>query len=85
MYKILWDSKALDDLRSLDKQIAVSIVKKLQEYLVRDPVHLGKPLTATYKGLYRYRYGDYRIIYEILSAKKTVVVTKVGHRSKIYE
>ena len=83
MYKIIWDTKSLRDLEALDNKIAIQIVKKVDSYLIQNPKNLGKVLSANYKGLYRYR--DYRIVYEILDQEKTIRITKVGHRSKIYE
>jgi mRNA interferase RelE/StbE len=48
------------------------------------PQKLGKPLIGKYKGLYRYRYGNYRILYEIDLANSLVIINKIGHRSNIY-
>ena len=59
-------------------------MKRIENYLVKSPKELGKLLTGEYKGLYRYRYGDYRIIYEISMSEHTITITKIGHRSNIY-
>ena len=34
---------------------------------------------------YRLRHGDYRIIYEIDDAGKTVTIIKIGHRREVYD
>ena len=44
-----------------------------------------KPLTANLTGLYRYRVGDYRVIYRIDEQEKLVLVLKIAHRSEAYE
>jgi len=34
---------------------------------------------------YRIRVGDYRIIYEINPQKNEIILTRVGHRSEVYQ
>lgn len=84
-YSVRWDEEALDDLSSLGKAEAVHIVKKVESHLSKDPSNLGKPLTANLSGLYRYRVGDYRIIYQIIKNELVVIVVSVGHRKDVYD
>jgi mRNA interferase RelE/StbE len=44
-----------------------------------------KPLTGPLKGLFRFRAGDYRIVYQIDVAKKIVYVVRIAHRKEAYE
>jgi len=44
----------------------------------------GTPLYGKYKGLSRYRVGDFRIAYEYDSRKETVLIIKVRHRGEAY-
>ncbi|MDF2966093.1 MAG: Cytotoxic translational repressor of toxin-antitoxin system RelE [Rickettsiaceae bacterium] len=81
-YSVKWDEQSLEDLEKLDYSTAERIVKKIELYLVQDPLQLGKPLSNEYKGLYRYRFGNYRIIYEIDGNE--IVIIKIGHRKNIY-
>ncbi len=64
-YNIIWDSAAFDDLHSLPRHVAKRIYDKVNNHLVKEPIQLGKPLQGKLKGYYRYRIGDYRIIYEV--------------------
>lgn len=84
MYKVIWRGNARDNLKGLSKTLALKIEKKIESYLIQDPKNLGKHLTAHYSGLYRYRYGDYRIIYKILEEENTIVILRIGHRKNIY-
>ena len=55
--------------------------------LVRDYPHpraKGKALSHQYKGLWRYRVGDYRVMCELFDAKRMVEVLGIGHRREIY-
>ena len=36
------------------------------------------------KNSWRIRAGDYRVVYEIDDAARTVTVIKIGHRSNVY-
>ncbi|MCI0333388.1 MAG: type II toxin-antitoxin system RelE/ParE family toxin [Planctomycetes bacterium] len=52
-----------------------------------DPRGAGnvKRLAGKLKGHFRYRVGDYRIIYRIDERQPMVFVLKIAHRSKAYE
>ena len=83
-YQIKWHENVFDDLKSIDKSDAKRIIKKVEEYLVRDPIGLGKPLTGDFKGFYRYRFGDYRIIYSLYNEVRIMHVMKIGNRKNVY-
>ena len=83
-YNVIWHESARQSLLKLDKSIAAKIYRKVNDYLVQDPVGLGKKLTADLSGLYRYRYGDYRVIYRIDEGDITIAVITVDHRRKVY-
>lgn len=84
-YDIEWHEKAIEDLMGIDKGMAVRIMERAKSYLPQDPISLGKPLKGMFKGLYRYRFGDYRIIYAVDRVKKAVRILRVGHRKEVYE
>ena len=44
-----------------------------------------KPLKGNYSGYYRYRVGDYRVVYSIEDELVVVNVILIAHRSKVYE
>lgn len=84
-YLVIWDPEALAELRDLPKQISDRITKKVETYLALNPRQLGEALLGGFSGLYRYRVGDYRVIYEIHDAKITIHVVRVGHRRNVYD
>lgn len=85
IYRILWRDHALDDLNDLPAVIGLRISKKIETHLARDPMKLGSPLTGQLSGLFRYRIGDYRVIYEIHRDQLIIYVLRVGHRKDIYD
>lgn len=84
MYRVIWDKAVLQDLKLLDRTHAIKLVKKVEEYLVKAPEELGKPLVGRFKGLYRYRLGDYRVVYEINKKEVVIIIVQVGHRREVY-
>jgi mRNA interferase RelE/StbE len=83
-YNVTWHEKAVEDLRGVDKKTARGIVERVKRYLSQNPLSLGKPLKGIFKGLYRYRFGDYRIIYGIDHKEKTILILRVGKRKEVY-
>ncbi|MDK2897766.1 MAG: mRNA interferase RelE/StbE [Candidatus Atribacteria bacterium] len=84
-WKVLWDKRALEDLLLITKKDAQLIVKKVENYLSKDPLKLGKPLKGQLKNLYRYRVGNYRVVYAIEKEEITILVVRIGKRDEIYK
>ncbi len=84
-YEIKWNEGALEDLKDLGKTQSRKIIGKVEGYLAQDPVKLGKPLKGLFKGLYRYRCGDFRIIYAIDHDEREILIQTVGNRKDIYK
>ncbi len=84
-YKIVYLDGVEKDLKSLDKAVARKILIRIESYLIQSPHELGKPLTGDFRGYYRYRWGDYRVIYKIAEKEILVYVLRIGHRRDIYQ
>jgi mRNA interferase RelE/StbE len=82
-YKIKWDSRALKDLKKIDKRNVKPILKKVNE-LVEAPL-LGKPLKGEFQNYRRLRVGQYRVIYSVLKKIITVQILRVGSRGSVYK
>ena len=44
-----------------------------------------KALRGNYRGCYRYRVGDYRVVYVVDETNALVNLITIAHRSKVYE
>jgi len=84
MYKLFIDDKVVKDLRKIDKTWQTKIIVKIKTKLVKNP-YLGKKLVGDLSPNYRYRVGDYRVLYEIIESKVLIVVIKVKHRKNVYK
>jgi mRNA interferase RelE/StbE len=62
------------------------IVAFLRERIDRnDPRGLGKPLVGkAFRGLWRYRVGDYRLICDLQDDRLVLLVVSIGHRRDVY-
>jgi mRNA interferase RelE/StbE len=83
-YSVKWQEKAIEDLKNLDKQTAKGIFERVKTYLSQDPISLGRPLKRIFKGLFRYPFGDYGIIYALDRKEKNILILRIGHRKNIY-
>jgi mRNA interferase RelE/StbE len=86
-YKAVFQSSAIAALQEMDKAIRLRIYKWIQKNLdgTETPTAKGKPLTDTYKGFWRYRVGNYRIIAEIKEIEVIILIIAIGHRKDIYK
>jgi len=63
------------------RMIKAWIDKKLSN--CTDPRIQGKKLTASRKGQWRYRIGDYRLIFAIEDDRLVILAVNIGHRREI--
>lgn len=84
-FDIIWHEKITDDLKGISRDTARKIIGRIKDYLATSPISLGKPLKGRFAGLYRYRYGDWRVIYSIDAASQTITILRISHRKDIYD
>ena len=70
------------DWQKLSTQTQDRLQSKLIFY-ARDPLRYASKLTNSKIGQYRFRVGDYRIVFDL--AEHAIVVLAVGHRKDIYK
>ncbi len=84
-YKVVWEKSTQKDFKVISFAGVEKIIKKTEKALSENP-YQGKPLSGSYfKGLYRYRVGDYRVIYSIFENIVTVSVLNVGYGKNVYD
>jgi len=67
----------------LDNQIKERVEEKLDFWVASGkPMEFAEPLSDYELGAYRFRVGNYRIIFDVDG--ETIVVLAVGHRRDIY-
>jgi mRNA interferase RelE/StbE len=80
-YPLVYTKRAVRDLRKLDKPILKRIRNALEDFS-QDPLQCAYPLADPKLGSYRFRIGDYRVIFDLIDDQ--IVILRVGHRREIY-
>ena len=70
------------DFRRLPKEMKRRVDEALR-LLAHNP-YMGLPLRGKLRGLRSLRVGDWRVIYSVNEAEKTVVLRAVKHRRAVY-
>ena len=83
MYSIEWDTKAIRDLRTLERKERKKILERVAK-LGSNPRPPGCKKMHDKQSTYRIRAGDYRVIYQIRDSRLIVLVARVGNRRDVY-
>ena len=82
-YKLLYKKSAVKDIQSLSSQIRRRLASKLEFFIDQaNPLDFAEPLTKPADAQYRYRVGDYRILFD--AEGHNIVVLRVQHRREVY-
>ena len=82
VYKITFTHRALKDLDRISKDEKNKIGGKLKEY-AQEPMKYARKFIKPKIVTYRFRVGDYRIIFDI--EDNEIVVLRIGNRRDIYK
>jgi mRNA interferase RelE/StbE len=83
-YKIEYLEEVFYQLAKIPKNIRNTITKAISERLSVNPYRF-KSLVCNWKGFFRMRVGDYRVIYKVNKNDVTVLIVRVDSRGKVYE
>ncbi|MCL4551791.1 MAG: type II toxin-antitoxin system RelE/ParE family toxin [Bacteroidetes bacterium] len=81
MYKILFTQRAVKDFSKLNPETKTFLKEKIKDYS-QNPFQHSKKMKDSRIGKYRFRMGDYRVVFDIDEDK--IVVLRLGHRKEIY-
>jgi mRNA interferase RelE/StbE len=82
-YRLLYKKTTVKDIQSLSSQIRRRLALKLEFFIDQeDPLNFAEPLTKPADAQYRYRVGDYRVLFDIEDGN--IIVLRVQHRSEVY-
>lgn len=79
--RVVYKASVEKDLKKIDRNEAEKILNRIEGDLAKDP-DKGVALSGTFQGLYRYRIGDYRVIYA--KTVDGILVLRIGHRRGAY-
>lgn len=87
MYQLFYTKNARRDLQHLDRAVAVRVLKKLDYFIKqKDPLSYAKRLKNSDLGEYRFRVGDYRVLFDVneLGEIHVLMVLSIKHRREVY-
>ena len=80
-YNLVYTQRALRDIDKLESSIRRRIGRVLLRYQ-GNPMKHAESIRDPRLGSYRFRIGDYRVIFDLEGNE--IVVLRVGHRREIY-
>lgn len=85
MYEIRFREATIAELNRLDKEIGRRVIKKIK--WVAENVDLVEPTgrKGNLAEFLKLRVGDYRIIYQLRTPERILIVDFIGHRSEVYK
>lgn len=83
-YTVILHREAKKDIKKLHPQIRTRIIAALDQ-IAENPKLNGTISLSGYTDLYRYRVGDYRIVYRINDAELEVLVLDAKPRGEVYK
>ena len=83
-YEVQLKRSALKALSRLDKRTQRRLWARIRSLAENPRPPQAKALQEPWKGHYRLRVGDYRILYTIEDDRLLVLVAKVGEREGVY-
>ena len=83
MYRYEFTTSALKDIKKLDGKIQKRILAKLDFFISSaQPLIFARRMIDRDFGQYRFRVGDYRILFDVYQTTFTILA--IDHRSNIY-
>ena len=85
MYELILTPNAEGDLERLDGKIRRQIRNKLERLRENCDEYSHKALKGPYKGKFKLPCGDYRALYIYNKQTATIEVSRIRHRSVVYQ
>jgi mRNA interferase RelE/StbE len=85
MYSLVLSAEAEKVYVSSEPSLAKKLARCFEQLEQNPRFHPNiKPLKSNFAGYYRYRIGNYRVIYQINDQTNQVIVNTIVHRSQAY-
>jgi mRNA interferase RelE/StbE len=82
-YTITVTKSAAKDISKLSAPVQKRLKAKLVFFASQpDPLAFAKPLTSPSDGQYRWRIGDYRVVFDL--DQTVIVILRIQHRREVY-
>ncbi len=83
-YELLITKRAKRDIDTLETVVRVRLGRKLRQLAEADDIKpMVRALIDSKIGEYRFRIGDYRVLFDLVD-QVTIVILRVQHRKDVY-
>ncbi len=83
-FELKIESRARNDIQSLDSVVQKRVAKKLKFYLDQDdPIQYAKKLVDSKDGNYLWRIGNFRAVFDIDG--NVIKLLRIQHRKDVYK
>jgi len=85
--EVVYTNRAIKDLNKLENSISEKIFNKIEYFSQqKSPLNYARKLKPPFDDMYRFKIGDYRVIFEIDKNGKVTVLTilAIKHRKNVY-
>lgn len=79
---LVYTKSSVRDLKKLDSVVKKKLKKKIEIYS-KSPKKYARSLIHSRIGTYRWRVGNYRIVFDIIG--KDIVILRIRHRREVYK
>lgn len=84
-WKIIYTKQALSDLHRFSVATQRRIADKVRFFTLNNPLKFAKKLVNNELGGFRFRIGDYRVVFDIVKNNKEIFILKIAKRDEIYK
>jgi mRNA interferase RelE/StbE len=84
-YSVEFTVQAAEDLSRLDKPVAQQIAHRIDRLSQEIETIIPIPLKGQFKGKYKLRIGDWRVIYSLDHPAQLITIYAVRHRREVYK
>ena len=86
MYRVQLSLEAEQTYHKANPALAKKLARCLERLEESPRFHPNvKALKGDYAGYYRYRVGDYRVVYSVDDEARVVNIVIIAHRSRVYD
>jgi len=82
-YEVRWKASAVKDLKKIEPKRIPRIIESV-ESLRMDPFPSGSHKLRKTERIYRIRIGEYRLLYEVDTQAKKIIIYYIRHRREAY-
>lgn len=84
-WQVEFSPTAERDISTIEKPVRIHILERIAWFTQNFDSLTPFPLHGEWRGLYKFRTNDYRIIYKLKHKTRDIRIEYIDHRSKVYK